>query len=124
MQISLPLTEHKAWRERWFPNGEWVLALGLLFEIAIFAAIGENFFTSENLFEVIRLSVELGLLSLAMTPIVITGGIDLSVGSMMALAAVIFGAAWHDWHFPLPAAAGAALLAGCLGGGLNAIAIS
>ena len=30
MQISLPLTEHKAWRERWFPNGEWVLAMVLL----------------------------------------------------------------------------------------------
>ena len=96
MQISLPLSEHRAWRERWFPNGEWALALVLLFEIAIFSAIGENFFSAENFFEVIRLSVELGLLSLAMTPIVITGGIDLSVGSMMALAAVIFGAAWHD----------------------------
>jgi rhamnose transport system substrate-binding protein len=124
MQISLPLTEHKAWRERWFPNGEWVLALVLLFEIAIFSAIGENFFTAENFFEVIRLSVELGLLSLAMTPIVITGGIDLSVGSMMALAAVIFGAAWHDAGLPIPAAAALALLTGCLGGALNAALIT
>ena len=124
MQISLPLTEHKAWRERWFPNGEWVLAIVLLFEIAIFSAIGENFFTSENFFEVIRLSVELGLLSLAMTPIVITGGIDLSVGSMMALAAVIFGAAWHDAGLPIPAAAALALLTGSLGGALNAALIT
>src|SRR5580658_1782443 len=124
MQISLPLIEHKAWRERWFPNGEWVLALVLLFEIAIFSAIGENFFSAENFFEVIRLSVELGLLSLAMTPIVITGGIDLSVGSMMALAAVIFGAAWHDAGLPIPAAAALALLAGSLGGALNAALIT
>src|SRR5580698_10417460 len=124
MQISLPLTEHKAWRERWFPNGEWVLALVLLFEIAIFSAIGKNFFTAENFFEVIRLSVELGLLSLAMTPIVITGGIDLSVGSMMALAAVIFGAAWHDAGLPIPVAAALALLTGSLGGALNAALIT
>jgi rhamnose transport system permease protein len=124
MQISLPLTEHKAWRERWFPNGEWALALVLLFEIAIFSAIGQNFFSAENLFEVIRLSVELGLLSLAMTPIVITGGIDLSVGSMMALAAVIFGAAWHDAGLPIPAAAALALLTGSLGGALNAALIT
>src|ERR1700689_2882132 len=124
MQISLPLSEHKAWRERWFPNGEWVLALVLLFEIAIFSAIGENFFTSENFFEVVRLSVELGLLSLAMTPIVITGGIDLSVGSMMALAAVIFGAAWHDARLPIPVAASLALVTGCLGGALNAALIT
>ena len=124
MQISLPLTEHRAWRERWFPNGEWVLALVLLFEVAIFSAIGENFFTTENFFEVIRLSVELGLLSLAMTPIIITGGIDLSVGSMMALAAVIFGAAWHDAGLPILAAAALALLAGALGGALNAALIT
>jgi rhamnose transport system substrate-binding protein len=124
MQISLPLTEHRAWRERWFPNGEWVLALVLLFEIAIFSAIGENFFTTENFFEVIRLSVELGLLSLAMTPIIITGGIDLSVGSMMALAAVIFGAAWHDAGLPILTAAALALLAGALGGALNAALIT
>jgi rhamnose transport system substrate-binding protein len=124
MQISLPLSEHRAWRERWFPNGEWALALVLLFEIAIFSAIGENFFTAENFFEVIRLSVELGLLSLAMTPIVITGGIDLSVGSMMALAAVIFGAAWHDAGLPIPVAASLALITGSLGGALNAALIT
>ena len=64
-----------------FPNGEWVLALALALEIAIFAAIGENFFTLANFFEVVRLSVELGLLALALTPVMITGGIDLSVGS-------------------------------------------
>ena len=119
MQISQPLIEDKAWRERWFPNGEWVLAMVVLFEIAIFSAIGENFFTTENFFEVIRLSVELGLLSLAMTPIVITGGIDLSVGSMMALAAVIFGAAWHDAGLPIPVAAALALLTGAFGGAAN-----
>jgi len=123
MQISLPLSEHKAWRERWFPNGEWVLALVLLFEIAIFSAIGENFFTTENFFEVIRLSVELGLLSLAMTPIIITGGIDLSVGATMGLAAVIFGAGWHA-GLPVPAAAALALLTGSLGGALNAALIT
>ena len=52
MQISLPLSEHRPLRERWFPNGEWALALVLLFEIAVFSAIGENFFSAENFFEV------------------------------------------------------------------------
>ncbi|HEX3876174.1 MAG TPA: substrate-binding domain-containing protein [Bryobacteraceae bacterium] len=124
MQISLPLTTHRTLRERWFPNGEWALALVLAFEIAIFSAIGENFFSAENFFEIIRLSVELGLLSLAMTPIVITGGIDLSVGSMMALAAVVFGAAWSNLGLPIVVAALLALLTGCLGGALNALLIT
>jgi rhamnose transport system permease protein len=118
------LIERRPWREVCFPNGEWVLALALALEIAIFAAIGENFFTLANFFEVVRLSVELGLLALAMTPIMITGGIDLSVGSIMGLSAVVFGALWRDGSWPVPAAAGAALVLGCLAGVLNAALIT
>jgi len=104
--------------------GRGVLCAALLIEIAIFSATAENFFTAGNFFEVLRFSVELGLLSIALTPVIITGGIDLSVGSMMGLAAVVFGAAWRDWNLPLPAAAGVALLLGCAGGSLNALLIS
>ena len=53
---------------------------------------GHNFLTAANAFEITRLSVEMGLLALALTPVIITGGIDLSVGSMMGLAAVVLGA--------------------------------
>jgi rhamnose transport system permease protein len=124
MQTSLALSEHRPWRERWFPNGEWVLVLALAVELAIFSAIGENFFTLANFFEVVRLSVELGLIALAMTPIMITGGIDLSVGSTMGLAAVTFGALWRDGHWAIPAAAGAALAIGCVAGLVNAAVIT
>src|SRR5262249_35257393 len=64
------------------------------------------------------------LLALALTPVIITGGIDLSVGSMMGLAAVIFGAAGRDWGFSMAGAALMALLAGCAGGAMNALLIS
>ena len=109
---------------RLFPNGEWVLLVALLAEIAVFSAIARNFFTWENLIEVIRFSIELGLLALALTPVIITGGIDLSVGSMMGLAAVSFGALWHAGHFPLVVALLTALLIGCAGGALNAVLIA
>jgi rhamnose transport system substrate-binding protein len=102
----------------------WVLLAALLAEVTIFSAIAENFFTASNFFEVLRFSVELGLLAIALTPVIITGGIDLSVGSMMGLAAVAFGALWQDWNLPLPAAACVALLLGCAGGALNAFLIS
>jgi rhamnose transport system permease protein len=124
MQTSLVLNERRPWREICFPNGEWVLALALAVELAIFSAIGENFFTLSNFFEVVRLSVELGLLALALTPIMITGGIDLSVGSIMGLSAVVFGVLWRDGGLPIAAAAGAALLLGCLAGLLNAVLIT
>jgi rhamnose transport system substrate-binding protein len=124
MQASLALKEHRPWIQRLSPNGEWVLALALAVELGIFSAIGENFFTLVNFFEVVRLSVELGLLALAMTPIMITGGIDLSVGSLMGLSAVAFGALWRDAGFPIAAAAGVALVLGCLAGALNATLIT
>ena len=89
--------------KRWFPNGEWRVLLALFVEIGIFAAIARNFLTAANFVEVIRLSVELGLLALALTPVIITGGIDLSVGSMMGLCAVVFGALVIDWHWPIAA---------------------
>jgi len=107
-----------------FPNGEWILALALVAEIAVFSAVAKNFFTRGNFTEIVRASVETGLLAMALTPVIVTGGIDLSVGSMMGLAAVVFGAAWQDWHAPLAAAAILALLAGCAGGALNAALIA
>ena len=96
----------------------------LLVEGIIFSVTGNNFLTTNNGFEIVRLSVEIGLLALALTPVIITGGIDLSVGSMMGLAAVIFGGLWHDAHLPLPLAALGVLMLGALGGGLNAFLIA
>jgi len=97
-------------------------ALGL--ELVVFAAIAPNFLTTANLFEVTRLSVELGLLAVALTPVLVTGGIDLSVGSMMGLAAVLFGAATIDWHLPVAIAVLIALGSGLAGGALNGVLVS
>jgi rhamnose transport system substrate-binding protein len=119
-----PARSFSSLRESWFPNGEWILLVALLGEVALFSAIAQNFFTLGNLFEVTRLGVELGLLAVALTPVVISGGIDLSVGSMMGLAAVVFGAAVQDWHLPLPAAALVTVLLGCAGGALNGLLIA
>src|SRR5689334_20072976 len=113
---AAPAAVRIGFRRNLFPNGEWALLLAIVAEVAIFAAIAQNFFTWGNFFEVLRFSVELGLLALAMTPVIITGGIDLSVGSMMGLAAVVFGMAWRDWHLGVAGAAVLALAVGCGGG--------
>ncbi len=105
---------------RLFPNNEWALLLLLLLEVAVFSVTGGNFLTRANGFELVRLSVEIGLLALALTPIIITGGIDLSVGSLLGLAAVVFGALTRKYGWPIPGAAFVALLLGAGGGGLNA----
>jgi rhamnose transport system substrate-binding protein len=107
-----------------FSTGEWILLVALGAEIGLFAPIAQNFFTLGNFFEVVRLSVELGLLAIALTPVIVSGGIDLSVGSMMGLAAVLFGAAYHDWGLPIAGAVAVALFAGGVGGALNAILVA
>jgi ribose/xylose/arabinose/galactoside ABC-type transport system permease subunit/ABC-type sugar transport system substrate-binding protein len=105
------------------PTNEWVLLSVLLAETALFSVISKNFFSLTNALEVLRFSVELGLLSVAMTPVIISGGIDLSVGSMMGLSAVSLGAVWQTGA-PLALATVLALLLGCAGGALNALLIA
>jgi rhamnose transport system substrate-binding protein/rhamnose transport system permease protein len=130
MDPAIPHTERSdlqltpPWRERLFPNSEWVLLLVIVLECIIFSVTGNNFLTATNAFEITRLSVEIGLLALALTPIIITGGIDLSVGSMIGLAAVVLGALWRDAHLPIGLAALITLIVGTAGGGLNALMIS
>src|SRR5687768_16397 len=119
-----PLRIEQTWGERIFPNNEWILLIVLVGECLIFSVTGSNFLTSGNAFEITRLTVEIGLLALVMTPIIITGGIDLSVGSMMGLAAVVMGSLWRDAGVSMSVAIGTALLVGLLGGALNAVVIT
>jgi rhamnose transport system substrate-binding protein len=118
------LVTEQTWQARLFPNNEWVLLVVLLVECLIFSVTGNNFLTGGNAFEITRLSVEIGLLALVMTPIIITGGIDLSVGSMMGLSAVVMGALWRDAGLPMPLAILLTLLVGLAGGALNAAIIT
>jgi rhamnose transport system substrate-binding protein len=103
---------------------EIILALLIACEIALFSVTGQNFFSLGNFFECIRLGVEIGLLSLALTPVIVTGGIDLSVGSMMGLCAVSFGWLWHDAGVPTGVAVLLTLAISLLGGALNGALIA
>ena len=123
-QAQAPLRTEQGWSERLFPNNEWILLIVIVVECLVFALAGNNFATTGNVFEISRLSVEIGLLALAMTPIIITGGIDLSVGAMMGLSAVVLGGLWRDAGVPIPIAIGITLMIGLLGGALNAAMIT
>jgi rhamnose transport system permease protein len=120
---ALP-TDSKPRLRRLVLSHEGVLALLLVAEVAVFSVIGRNFWTAGNAFEIVRLGAEIGLLALALTPVIVTGGIDLSVGSLMGLSAVLFGKMWRDGHLPLPVAAAATLGIGALAGLVNAALIT
>lgn len=105
-------------------NSQRTLAVALVLEGLLFAYLAPAFHTSTNLLEILRFSVELGLLAIALTPILITGGIDLSVGSTVGLVSVIFGVLVHNLHLSIAASITLSLLAGSLCGSLNAILIA
>jgi len=98
---------------------EGILLLVLVAEWLLFAFTGHNFCTLDNTYNILRHSVEIGLLALAMTAVVLTGGIDLSVGSLLGLCAVLFGTFWRDAHLPIWGAILLTFGAGVLAGGLN-----
>jgi len=103
---------------------EWLLLALVVAETAYFAYAGSNFFTTGNAGEVARASVEIGLLALALTAVILTGGIDLSVGSLLGLAAVLMGSAHRDLQWPIAAAALVGIGVGVGGGVLNAALVA
>lgn len=96
----------------------------LLIELAVFRYLAAKFLTGQNAAEIARLSVEIGLLVLAQTCVIVTGGIDLSVGSMMGLSAVVLGYMWRDAGVPLAWSVVLTLCLGVLGGFVNAFLIT
>jgi ribose/xylose/arabinose/galactoside ABC-type transport system permease subunit len=103
---------------------EALLAIVLLIEWIVFSITGTNFATRGNGMEILKFSVELGLLALVMTPVILTGGIDLSVGSLLGLCAACFGKLWRDAGMSWPVAATATLAIGAAAGLLNATLIT
>jgi len=103
---------------------EFALAALLVVTIYVMSRLSTDFLTAANILEMPRFFVEPGLLALAMTFVIITGGIDLSVGSIMALAAVMTGIAWRDWGLPIGACVGVGLLTGAVAGAVNGLIIT
>ena len=103
---------------------ETVLALLLGITLAVLATQSDRFFTVDNLLNQGRLMTEVSLIALAMTFVIITGGIDLSVGSIFGLVAILLGVFWQKLGMPLPLAMTAAVLVGTLAGLANGLIIT
>jgi len=83
-----------------------------------------GFGTLDRQFDILRHSCEIGLLALALTPVILTAGIDLSVGSLLGLCAILFGHLWQVAGLPVPVAVVLTLALGAVAGGLNAALIT
>jgi rhamnose transport system permease protein len=103
---------------------ESILAVLLVLALAVLAMQSDKFFTVDNLLNQGRLMAEVGLVALAMTFVIVTAGIDLSVGSILGLVAILLGVFWQKLGIPLPAAMALGLVVGALAGLFNGIIIT
>ena len=92
--------------------------LGLLFVVVLFGALEPSFLSTRNLMTVAIQTVIVGLGAIGMTFVIVSGGIDLSVGSVIALASVVTALAARAGFSP-PVAVMIGVSAGGLCGALN-----
>lgn len=96
--------------------------LGLL--CALLLVTQPPFGTSQNLSNLTRQIAFLGIYAMGAGIVIITGGIDLSVGSMMGLVGLVLVIALKDWGLPVPLGVAAALGTSVLLGWIHGILIT
>ncbi len=102
---------------------EGILLIILIIVMIVLAQLNDNFFTLSNLLNQGRLMSEVGLVALPMTYIIITAGIDLSVGSILGVSAIMLGILWESMGLPLGLAIILCLLIGGVAGYINGLFI-
>jgi len=88
----------------------------LIVLVAGFSIASPNFMQTSNIIAILQATSVNGVLAIAATLVIITGGIDLSVGTLMTFCAVICGVVLTYWGMPLPLGILAAILAGAFAG--------
>ena len=93
-----------------------VLPFLLAIAVVVFTALSRNFLTTENLVNVVRQSVYLMIVSLGQMLALLTGGFDLSVGTIVALTSVVGATAMAGVTAASPDSVWLAVALGCLAG--------
>ncbi len=118
-----PDTVHRATQVR-----SWLARYGLVVALAVIcAAISiavPTFLTLQNLVIVVRQICINGILAVGVTYVLLTGGVDLSLGSMVALTGVVAACFAHPDQYPLMVPVGMGVLTGMACGALNGLVIT
>ena len=100
---------------------ELFIVLALLVLVVIFSLTTDNFFTTRTLTAILTQLPGLTIVTIGMTLVLISGGIDLSVGSIVALSSAVIGVALTVFELPLPVAAFMGIAAGGCAGLVNGV---
>jgi len=111
---------HAPQQKRRFMNSnatQRLLAFASLIALIIFYSLASpNFFKFQNMVAILIATAVTGILAVAVTFIIITAGIDLSIGTLMTFCAVIAGVLVTMWHGPvIVGVLGAILMGGIVG---------
>lgn len=99
------------------------IVLELLAVIVVMAVLEPAFLTTANMTNILRQTSIIGIMAVGMTFVILTGGIDLSVGSLLALTGVICADLEHR-GLPLAVVVAATLLLGAFLGTVNGVVIT
>ncbi len=103
---------------------EFGVLMALLILTAVFALSSPTFLTGKNLMNITRQVSVNALIAIGMTFVIITGGIDLSVGSVVALSGIITASAMVDFQLPVAVAVVIGVIIGALTGLVNGALIT
>jgi len=92
--------------------------------VGYFTIAAPNFMTEANLVGILQATAVNGVLGVACTFVIISGGIDLSVGTLMTFCAVMCGVVLTNWGMPMPLGVVAALVFGALSGAVSGLIIA
>ena len=98
--------------------------LGLILLCVIFTFTTSVFFSVRNALNILDQVTVLGILAVGMTLVIVIGGIDLSVGSILALVMMVMGWLKETFNVPLSLAILVALLCGAVCGSLNGLLVT
>lgn len=123
-QIGTVLKPEGSEKPLWAHLSDHVPLLSLIALCIVFSLATDTFLSSRNLLNVLDQLTVLGIMALGMTAIIVIGGIDLSVGSVLAVAMMVMGWLANVQGVPMPIAMAAALAAGTLCGAFSGALIT
>lgn len=97
---------------------------GLIFLMIGFSLASPNFFQTANIISILQATAVNGVLAIAATLVIITAGIDLSVGTLMTFCAIVAGVLLTYLGLPMYIGIPGALLAGFLSGALSGFLVA
>ncbi|EPN67582.1 ribose ABC transporter permease, partial [Pseudomonas syringae pv. actinidiae ICMP 19079] len=114
----------RAWLLKLLPNNIGGPLIGLALLLVVFSFSSEFFFTLRNGLNILDQVTVLGILAIGMTAVIVIGGIDLSVGSVLAFSMMMLGWLYQDQGLALGLAIPVAIATGMLAGLVSGLLIT